>query len=46
METQMAELVLQLQMFDKIRRLYNIDFDVEVAKIEKRISYLRQALAA
>jgi len=41
---QLAELENQLRMFAKIKELYNIDFDLEIKKIEKRVDQIRQAI--
>lgn len=41
---QLADLENQLRMFGKIKELYNIDFDLEIKKIEKRVDQIRQAI--
>ncbi|MBI6545258.1 MAG: hypothetical protein HY692_00600 [Cyanobacteria bacterium NC_groundwater_1444_Ag_S-0.65um_54_12] len=41
-QIQLKELEGQLRMFAKIKELYNIDFSLEVRKIEKRVEQLWQ----
>lgn len=41
---QLADLENQLRMFAKIKELYNVDFDLEIRKIEKRVDQVRQAI--
>lgn len=41
---QLADLENQLRMFAKIKELYNVDFDLEIKKIEKRVDQVRQAI--
>jgi hypothetical protein len=41
---QLADLENQLRMFAKIKELYNVDFDLEIRKIEKRVEQIRQAI--
>lgn len=41
---QLADLENQLRMFGKIKELYNIDFDLEIKKIERRVDQIRQAI--
>ncbi len=43
-QRQLGELEGQLRMFAKIKDLYNIDFDLEIKKIEKRVDQIRQAI--
>lgn len=42
---QLSDVDHQLRMFAKIKELYNIDFDLEVKKLEKRADQLRQLVA-
>ncbi|MBM3270436.1 MAG: hypothetical protein FJZ01_22605 [Candidatus Sericytochromatia bacterium] len=41
---QLSDLENQLRMFSKIKELYNVDFDLEIKKIEKRVDQIRQAI--
>jgi hypothetical protein len=41
---QLSDLENQLRMFAKIKELYNVDFDLEIKKIEKRVEQIRQAI--
>ncbi len=41
---QLSDLESQLRMFSKIKELYNVDFDLEIKKIEKRVEQIRKAI--